>query len=324
MPPSTPRPTLRDVARIAGVSHVTVSRVVRGSRAVVPETARRVRAAIAKLGYQPDPVLSSLAAYRSARHPARRTGSVLAFLDRDGTPYSRIVQRGVEGEAARLGYRVERFPLFSSPGEAAQRRLSRLLYQRGVCGLLFGPSDGAWTLAGWEWERFAAVSLGALQHLPAMDTVAMDYFQGAFDGAEALWQAGCRRIGLVLESHLETRSGHRWIGGYKGWLVARGLPFLHADWGKDGTKLKAWARRHRIDGVLTIDSAVWNALRPQEVRMVFLNGFDCPAGVPHLALDPEAIGIEGVRRLHPLLLRQEFGLPEQPKMTALQAFLKEG
>lgn len=318
----TPRPTLRDVARLAGVSHVTVSRAVRGSQAVAPETARRVKEAVERLGYRPDPVLSSLAAYRSALRPRTRTGNVLAFLDRDGSAYSRVVRGGAEREAARLGYRVEGFILGRS--EAAQRRLGRQLYHRGVHGLLFGPSDRAWELKGWQWDRFAAVSLGALQHTPALHAVAMDYFQGAFDGGEVLWKAGCRRVGLAMEGWMETRSGHRWLGGYEAWLRTRGGAFLHFGGRPDRTALRAWSRQHRIDGVLTISSGVGAALESTGVRVLFLNALDCPPGAPHFALDPEEIGVEGVRLLHPMLLQREFGLPRQPKMTALQAILKDG
>ncbi len=291
--------------------------MVRRLRVVSPETAGRVRAAIAALGYQPDPALSSLAAYRARLQPGRASGNVVAFLDRDGSPYSGQVREGAEQEAARLGYRLEPFRL--APGEAVQRRLSRQLYHRGIQGLLFGPSDAAWRFVAWEWPRFAAVSLGALIHQPPMHSVAMDYFQGAFDAAEALRRQGCRRIGLALEGHLESRSGHRWIGGLQASLHPSGLPLFRAERCGDPRALREWARRHRIDGVATIHGAVWRALASRPIRFVFLNDFDCPPGVPHLTLSPESIGAEGMRCLHPLLIHREFGIPEQPKMTALQA-----
>ena len=96
MPPPPPkRPTSRDVARLAEVSHMTVSRVVRDVHSVAPETVSRVRAAIEKLGYQPDPALSALSAYRCGG-VGKNHGSVLAFLDCDGTDYSNLVFQGVQ------------------------------------------------------------------------------------------------------------------------------------------------------------------------------------------------------------------------------------
>jgi len=59
------RVTLAEVARAAGVSPITVSRALRGERAVAPELAARARAAADALGYVPDPAARALASHRS-------------------------------------------------------------------------------------------------------------------------------------------------------------------------------------------------------------------------------------------------------------------
>src|SRR5947208_5587079 len=63
---ATGRVTLTDVARAAGVSPITVSRALRGERAVAPELVARVRAAAERLGYVPDPAARALASSRSS------------------------------------------------------------------------------------------------------------------------------------------------------------------------------------------------------------------------------------------------------------------
>lgn len=63
---STGRITLQDVARAAGVSPITVSRALRGERAVAPELVARARAAAESLGYVPDPAARALASQRSS------------------------------------------------------------------------------------------------------------------------------------------------------------------------------------------------------------------------------------------------------------------
>ena len=62
---STGRITLNDVARAAGVSPSTVSRALRGERAVAPELVARVMAVSDQLGYVPDPAARALASQRS-------------------------------------------------------------------------------------------------------------------------------------------------------------------------------------------------------------------------------------------------------------------
>src|SRR5665213_4324106 len=57
-------PTLFDVAKIAGVGVMSVSRVVNGTRKVSPETERRVHAAIARIGYEPNEAARILKGHR--------------------------------------------------------------------------------------------------------------------------------------------------------------------------------------------------------------------------------------------------------------------
>jgi LacI family gluconate utilization system Gnt-I transcriptional repressor len=63
---SSGRVTLDDVARLSGVSPITVSRTLRGARNVAPELSERVHAAVAKLGYVPDVAARALASARSS------------------------------------------------------------------------------------------------------------------------------------------------------------------------------------------------------------------------------------------------------------------
>ncbi len=64
--PSARAPVMHDVARLAGVSHQTVSRVVNGAASIRPETRARVQQAIDRLGYRPNTAARSLVKGRSA------------------------------------------------------------------------------------------------------------------------------------------------------------------------------------------------------------------------------------------------------------------
>jgi len=310
------RPTLRDVAAAAQVSHMTVSRVVSGSQAVAAKTVERVNVAIEKLGYRPDPALSALAAYRSNGSGSHAQQSVLAFLDCDATDYSRIVLDGARGEAELHGYSIERVQLAREPAE--QQKWSRRLFNRGVRGLLFGPSAAPWVFGDWLWPEFAAVSLGALSHQPAMHSVAMDYFEGAMSGFVFLQKAGCERIGLAIEPKLDARTGHRWLGGYCAAAKQAQKPVLWAGSKWRSPAVRQWMEKERVDGLLTIDLAACKAAQALGIPVAFLNEVGCAHEVPHLKLDPKTIGIEGVRLLHHLVLRREFDLPTEPKQISLR------
>jgi LacI family transcriptional regulator len=90
--------TIKDVARLSGVSSMTVSRVINDSDRVSPETRQRVERAIAELGYVPS---------RLARGLIRQKTGTLALMVPDvANPFFTLVVRGAEDVARRAGYRI--------------------------------------------------------------------------------------------------------------------------------------------------------------------------------------------------------------------------
>ncbi|GAA1755733.1 LacI family DNA-binding transcriptional regulator [Streptomonospora arabica] len=90
--------TIRDVARAAGVSPATVSRVMNNRETVAPDLARRVQQTAASLGYRPSAVAQGLA--------RGRTGLVAITVPDLGNPMFQSVLRGLSRAAGRDGYRL--------------------------------------------------------------------------------------------------------------------------------------------------------------------------------------------------------------------------
>src|SRR3954467_2871433 len=132
-----------DVARLAGVSHQTVSRVINGSDHVKPETRDRVLAAMEKLDYRPNSVARALVTGRS------RTLGVVTFDTTLYGPASTLV--GIERAAHTAGYFVSIVSLEALDRAAVGRAVERL---RGL------GVDGALVIAP------QAASIGALGDLP--------------------------------------------------------------------------------------------------------------------------------------------------------------
>jgi DNA-binding LacI/PurR family transcriptional regulator len=87
-------PAMTDVAKLAGVSHQTVSRVLNGHPNVREQTRLRVRAAIAELGYRPN---------RAARVLATGKSQVIGFVARSSTLYGPLATLTALAEAAQRG-----------------------------------------------------------------------------------------------------------------------------------------------------------------------------------------------------------------------------
>ena len=124
----TTRPTLVTVARLAGVSVASASRVLSGGQATA-KMERRVREAAAQLGYVPD------TAARSLR--ARRTNQLAFAVPDVGNPAYVAMMRGIESVTRESGYRL----LVQSTGGDIAEELSLIqsLGQRYVDGLIIVP-----------------------------------------------------------------------------------------------------------------------------------------------------------------------------------------
>src|SRR2546421_9802929 len=114
-------PTLSAVAKLAGVSSITVSRVVRLPDLVAPETRGRVEAAMRELGYVPNQLAGALA--------SARTRSVRVLVPTIANSIFADTVQGLSDELEPLGYAVS---LAQSRDDAARARhtLSALLSRR--------------------------------------------------------------------------------------------------------------------------------------------------------------------------------------------------
>ena len=115
-------PNIRDVARIAGVSYQTVSRVLNDSPSIRDDTRQRVESAIAELGYRPNEAARSLVTSRS------RTIGVLGALTAHWGPATAITS--IESAARQAGYRISITSPSSSDYASIAASLDYLLSQR--------------------------------------------------------------------------------------------------------------------------------------------------------------------------------------------------
>src|SRR4051794_14592739 len=182
-------PTIRDVARRAGVSAATVSRVLNDSPLVVEETRARVRAAVDELGYRLNATARTLSIGR-----AQAVGVVVPFF----TTHS-VIER-LRGVVSRLG-RHDRagYDLLLLDVEAPQQRtdaMRDLARRNRVAGLLIVSlpiyDDEVDALAR---DDLPAVLLDVAH--PRLPRVVIDNVAGGELAAAHLLEKGHRRIGFV-------------------------------------------------------------------------------------------------------------------------------
>jgi LacI family transcriptional regulator len=209
------RPTMRDVAALAGVGIKTVSRVVNDVPTVAPDLVERVNKAAAKLGYRPNLTASSL------RRSDRRTSTIGLLLENVANPFSGVVHRAVEEVARARGVLVLTGSLDEDP--AQEKNLARALIDRGADGLLVVPagSDHSY-LVGEQRAGTQIVFLDRNPSLVAADTVRSDHHKGAVGAIAHLIDHGHRRI-AYLGDRADVSTARERHAGYLAALRAAGL-----------------------------------------------------------------------------------------------------
>ncbi len=137
--PTTGKPVMADVARLAGVSHQTVSRVINGSASIRPETKARVEQAISELGYRPN---------TAARALVTRRSGVIGIVGSNSALYGpSSIQRSVEEAARAAGYFSSMVPLAEVTREALADALDHLARQSVEAIVMIAAQEDALAVA---------------------------------------------------------------------------------------------------------------------------------------------------------------------------------
>ena len=216
-------PVMADVAKLAGVSHQTVSRVLNSAELVRPETRERVREAMRELGYQPNSVARALVTGRSW------TLGVVSFDTTLYGPASTLF--GIERAAHLHGYFVSIVSVTSLDRASVLRAVEQLRAQ-GVDGvLIITPQETAVeaVLHTPSDMPVVAVEAGPEKSVPV---VAVDQVAGATAATEHLLELGHRTVWHVAgpSDWLEARQR---VDGWMATLEAAGAevpPLLTGDW----------------------------------------------------------------------------------------------
>ncbi|WP_091467182.1 LacI family DNA-binding transcriptional regulator [Paenarthrobacter nitroguajacolicus] len=228
--PQARRPTIYDVAKLAGVSPSLVSLVLQNPAKVSEKRREAVKTAIAELGYRPSRAATTLA--------SSRTKSIGLVIDDYRNLWFVDLLRGLESVLTEHGYQV--MLADSRPGENRIKEAADGLLAMHVDGLVIAAEPGATALSGTEVPTVVA---GWRNGVPAdADLITNDDDGGGAMAADHLLQLGHRRIG-----HLSGSGGaaaHR-RGGFRDRLHQAGVePLIVGEEGdtteEDGYSSACW------------------------------------------------------------------------------------
>jgi DNA-binding LacI/PurR family transcriptional regulator len=339
--PEESRPTLKDIARLSGVSVMTVSRVLRGSPKVSAQKRETVLEAARRLEYQPDPNLARLMQAVRGRK-TRQTRSVIAVIrehvPKDGLlspSYQYVPLEDIRRRAHGHGYAVEEF--FLGRDGLTPKRLQKILHARGIEGVIVSPQSVELPCSKLDYSFFSAVTFGNAMSRPALHMTAGNMTLGIQMAAALLGQRGYQRVGVAVTRWIVNRSQFGYSGGLFHWQQS--LPpkcrvplllFPENDLRRGFNTFAQWMQAHQPDAVISFDTYVPGWLQrlglrfPQDVGFVVHDWTPNMAGLAGIYQQRDHLAAAAVDLVVTQISQHERGIPEVPRQIMITPKWVEG
>jgi LacI family transcriptional regulator len=333
--------TLEQIAKVAKVHKMTVSRALRNHQSISQATRERIQKVAHKLGYQPNPLLSIYQAHVRSGRTSEYQATIGWISDHQDPqfwqkPWNQPLFKGAQSRAEELGYRLDLIQLDNPDRLDADKsilRHARVLRSRGIHGIVVPYSENLFN-AQEPWPDLTVAVIG-LQHQlePVSDplaaseenlyhTASIDYYTNMRIACERLRALGYRRIGLVisrwLDLHTDKQFRSSFLGQQLDWSVSDRLPIFFDEnpTAIVSPALRKWFDRHRPDAVICSINQAKGWLEqlgqkvPNDIGLVHLNLAADVNGWSGIEAGMSPIGAAAVDLVVQQFRLNERGIPE--------------
>lgn len=270
-------PNIKDVAKLAGVTPTTVSRILNNRGYISEKTREKVYAAMAELNYQPNQIARALLSHRS--------GLFAMIVPDSMNPFFSELVTHVEHAARKNGYRLILCNSFESPG--TELNYLRILQGQNIDGLIV--CSHMLDLSAYERLPFPIVSFDKIIN-PLIPLVASDNFYGGTLAARHLYEKNCKKL-LVISGPLSdmTLLGHDRYRGFVDFCTGHDLYYevetteknLSYEYFTDFVRERVGRRLTEFDGVFCTNDLLAFAV----VDAASSTGIDVPAKLKVVGFD---------------------------------------
>ncbi len=335
---------MAQIAKKLQVDQSTVSLALRNSPRLSQATKDRIQKAAAALGYKPNPFVSALMRMRRgrAKNPGVPVVAWISNWDQADSwmqvPYFRAVYHGAADRFSENGFRLEHFwldPKSNTPG-----RLSSILWNRGITGMILAPVPNNRPDASMDWEKFSALTIGRSIHSPDLDRVDSAHYDAITVALKCCKELGYGRIGLAIDDISLARFDQRFLASYlvNSPLLKSGKHleiFRTSVETKAGVKaFQSWFRRERPEVIITLSKQTAEIQRaalqdakakvPEDVGLVILSCHAVDDPFSGIYQFPELIGAQAADLLVRKMLRNECGIPKHPLTFTINGIWNPG
>ncbi len=326
---TSPGPTYRDIAKLAGVSVFSVSCALRNRPGISAERRAHIKAIAEAAGYRPNPLVTALMTQHRRSTDRRQMRAIIVCLMSTQTEKlieERSSQRehfeGLQAGCKQAGFLFEK--LIWDEFEGSSRRLFSSLRARCVPGVVFQGGDvPPWCLSGWE--NYALASVGNRRINLPCHFASTDEYRNTWITMEILARLGYSRIGLAMSRvpHV-VRSDYRALAAFQAWTMqsnrkgkAAPPPFWTETWNRK--EFSRWLNKYHPDVVIATERVPLTYLHEEGLRTPEDIGFI------HLYLETPWEDLAGIRPNHyevgqataHLVIEQinfnTYGIPSHPR-----------
>lgn len=324
-------PTILDVASEAGVSRMTVSRVIRGEGYVKQQTARKVEAAIEKLGYRRNPMVQAL--MTSVRRKNVQLSANIAWIEekRESPKRMNLFKNAARDRAEALGFGFEVVSL-DEPAMSAER-IDGILRARGVRGVVLAPLRTPGASLNFPWEHYAVSTIGRSLESPVLNHVMMHQHHATKRALKEMTSRGYRRIGFVSIRDPEVRSENASLMTfllYNFECPARNRIAPVASDELSDEQLAKWYRQKKPDAILSSYPTTLTRLKklgikaPSDIGFATLSWWPEYSSVAGISMPTESMGSSAVDIVVAQIQRNEYGVPDKPKTMLVEGNWVDG
>ncbi len=328
------RTSMRDIAMATGYSVMTVSRVLRNESCTSATTAEKIRKAAIELNYRPDPFLSGLM-HHLRQHSRDKDTARIAFITNYDTmngwkvPVTVRLFQGAHSRANQFGYKLDVFWL--KQHGMTPRRLSEILINRGIRGVLLAPNDSVISMEGFLWDQFAWATMGFSIASPEMHRSCSNQFQSMDLAIKKSLEYGYKRIGFFNTKSLDERVRHRYLAAYhyhqSTWDAKNAIPVVNDNHYID---LRHWYDEFKPDVIITSAEELQEGSTLREMTLendcglISLNTTISPPEIAGIEHHSEEVGAAAIDLIDTQLRNNIFGLPKIANVTQIECVWEDG
>jgi LacI family transcriptional regulator len=322
----TTKVSMRDLAKWAGVSPMTVSRALKNNPMISLATRSKIKDLAAEKGYFINPLVSAqMASIRSRRLiKYEATIALMIFTPPEGLWIgAKKIIDGVKQACAETGFKCDIFDLADK--KLSIKLLNRMLKSRDIRVVIESPMIRDLSNYDIDFRNLIVVSSNPGSLPQTFHRVCPDHYGNMDMLLRKLYANGYRNPGLMLPKDIDRRTNHLWTSRYLAFQQTEQLgkipPYMpETTTGFATEDFLDWFQTHKPDILIVTSQELFDkgffeqtGIRiPEDIEAVKININDENKGFSGIDLMSNEVGAECVKLSSQLLYQNEFGIPEKP------------